>query len=180
MSSNSRSRFAFRVLSRRAYSLIFLAALAGYITLVPLMLGHGGLASLRLQFNPEPVLAAPLIVQIHIVAALTSFVIGLFLLAGVKGNWLHRLLGYIWIAAMLVTALGSFFLTGMNPGRFSAIHVLSAWVVIALPMGLAAARRHNIKTHRRFMTGLFAFGLLIAGLFAFLPGRLLWSVFVLV
>ena len=39
------------------------------------------------------------------------------------------------------------------------------------------ARRHNVRAHSRMMTGVFVGGLIVAGLFAFMPGRLLFSVF---
>jgi uncharacterized membrane protein len=44
-------------------------------------------------------------------------------------------------------------------------------------MGVAFARRHNIRAHRRMMTGNFLFGLIVAGAFTFVPGRLMWRVF---
>ena len=109
--------------------------------------------------------------------ATLSFAIGCVLLAGVKGRAMHRTLGYVWVAAMAVTAISSFFLQSINPGSFSFIHALSAWTMIVLPMGLAAARRKNIAKHRKEMTGLFMGGLLVAGLFSFLPGRLMWHLF---
>ena len=44
-------------------------------------------------------------------------------------------------------------------------------------MAVYAIKRRKVAMHRRAMTGLFVGGLLIAGAFAFLPGRLLWNVF---
>ena len=101
-------------------------------------------------------------------AASTAFAIGVVLLRGVKGSGLHRKLGYTWVAAMAVTAVSSFFITGLNGTNFSFIHGLSAWTVIGLPMGIAAARRKNIRKHSKDMTNMFVGGLLIAGLFTFL------------
>jgi uncharacterized membrane protein len=65
----------------------------------------------------------------------------------------------------------------MNHGAMSWIHLLSGWTIIALPIAVYAARRHKVSLHRRFMTGLFVGGLIVAGGFAFLPGRLMWRVF---
>jgi uncharacterized membrane protein len=38
------------------------------------------------------------------------------------------------------------------------------------------ARRHAVERHRRTMIGIFTGGLVIAGLFTFLPGRIMHSV----
>ncbi|MBA4226035.1 MAG: hypothetical protein C0456_05320 [Hyphomonas sp.] len=124
-----------------------------------------------------PLLQSPLVLQAHVGGALLAFAIGCVLLAGVKGRAMHRTLGYVWVAAMAITAISSFFLQSINPGGFSLIHALSAWTMIVLPMGLAAARRKNISKHRKEMTGLFVGGLVVAGLFSFLPGRLMWHLF---
>lgn len=121
--------------------------------------------------------AAPLVIQLHIAGAVTAFLIGSVLLAGVKGTGLHKRLGWIWVAAMALTAISSLFIKVIHPGHFSFIHLLSGWTLIALPMAIFAIKRRNVRLHRRTMTGMFVGGLLVAGLFTFLPGRLMWHVF---
>lgn len=120
---------------------------------------------------------APPAIQIHVAAALTALVIGTVLLLGVKGNTLHRALGWTWVVAMGTTAVSSFFIQQLNPGGFSFIHLLSGWTVIGLPMAVYAARRHRVHIHRRAMTGMFVGGLIVAGLLTFLPDRLMWEIF---
>jgi len=125
-------------------------------------------------------LASPTMIQVHVAAALTALAIGIVLLIGVKGNRQHRTLGWIWVLAMGTTAVSSFFIHQLNPGGpggLSLIHLLSGWTVIALPMAVHAARRHRVAVHRRAMTGMFVGGLIVAGAFTFLPGRLMWAVF---
>ena len=125
-------------------------------------------------------LTSPPAIQIHVAAALTALAIGIVVLIGVKGNRLHRTLGWTWVLAMATTAISSFFIHRLNPdgpGGFSLIHLLSGWTVIALPMAVHAARRHRIADHRRAMTGMFVGGLIVAGAFTFLPGRLMWAIF---
>lgn len=136
-----------------------------------------GQGAVRFRVDLAPLLQSPLVLQAHVASALVTFAIGCVLLAGVKGRAMHRVLGYVWVAAMAVTALSSFFLHSINPGGFSIIHALSAWTMIVLPMGLAAARRKKIAEHRKAMTGMFVGGMLVAGLFSFLPGRLMWHLF---
>lgn len=119
----------------------------------------------------------PWVLKLHIAGAATALVIGTGLMFGPKGTSIHRAFGWTWVVAMMTTALSSFFLHFIHPGGFSPIHALSAYVAVGVPMGVAFARRHNIKAHRRMMTGNFLFGLIIAGAFTFVPGRLMWKVF---
>ena len=101
----------------------------------------------------------------------------LFRSIGVKGNVAHRTLGWAWVLLMLTTAVSAFFIRTLNPGHLSFIHLLAGWTVVVAPLGVFFARTHNVARHRRTMTGLFVGGLIIAGLFAFMPGRLMWQMF---
>nr|WP_314437524.1 DUF2306 domain-containing protein [uncultured Brevundimonas sp.] len=120
---------------------------------------------------------AGLVIQLHVVGALTALAIGTVLLVGVKGTRRHRILGWSWVAAMAVTATSSLFIHRINPGGLSVIHLLSGWTIISLPMAIYAIRRGKVQAHRRAMTGMFVGGLIVAGAFTFLPGRLMWAIF---
>lgn len=156
---------------------ILLAALAGYATLSWMILQSAGNPPVRFRIDISNLVDASLMVKLHLAGALTAFVIGAVLLRGVKGTGLHRKLGYTWVAAMTLAAITSFFLVGLNGNHYSLIHGLSAWTVVILPMAVFAARRKNIRRHAKGMTNLFLGGLVVAGLFSFLPGRMLWSIF---
>jgi uncharacterized membrane protein len=117
------------------------------------------------------------VLQLHIAAALTALAIGTVLMLRPKGRGLHKALGWTWVAAMSATAISSFFITGLNGDLFSLIHLLSGWTVIALPMAVYAIRNRNVERHRRGMSGLFFGGLVIAGLFTFIPGRFMFEMF---
>jgi len=117
------------------------------------------------------------VLQLHVAAATVALVIGVVLLAGVKGNTVHRTLGWLWAIAMATVAISSIFIRNINHGSFSLIHLFTGWTIIILPMALYAARTHNVAAHRARMTGLFVGALLIAGMFTFYPGRLMWRVF---
>jgi uncharacterized membrane protein len=121
--------------------------------------------------------AAPTVIQVHLTAALTALAIGIALMMRVKGTGLHKILGWTWVIAMGITAVSSLFIRGINHGHFSFIHLLSGWTIVALPGAVYAIRRGKVAAHRRAMTGMFVGGLLLAGLFTFIPGRLMWSVF---
>ncbi|EFH12614.1 DUF2306 domain-containing protein [Pseudoroseomonas cervicalis] len=121
-----------------------------------------------------PLLAAPLVVQAHVAAALGAFLLGLLQLSRRKGGAPHRHLGRSWALLMLVTALTSFGITGVAaPGRYSWIHLLSLLVLVTVPMAVFAALAGRITTHRRAMLALFLLALVVTGGFTLLPGRLM-------
>jgi len=125
----------------------------------------------------DPLLAAPLVVQVHAFAAMAAFVLGLVQLAAPKGTLPHRTTGYVWVGLMLVVAASSFAIHGIGQwAGFSLIHVLSVMVLVLLPLAVLAARRHRVGTHRRAMIALFAGALVIAGAFTFVPGRIMHRV----
>lgn len=157
---------------------VLLTAVIIYMALSWLILQSHGVASLRFRFDVSPLLNSSLVLKVHVVSAVSAFSIGLFLLSGLpKGTTIHKRLGWMWVIAMASTALSSFFLIGLNGGHFSWIHGLSAWTVISLPFAVVAARRHKVQAHSKQMRDMFLGGMVIAGLFSFLPGRLMWHMF---
>lgn len=124
-----------------------------------------------------PLLNASFAIQLHAFTAITAFVLGVVQLVGVKGTTLHRALGYIWVVLMLVIAISSFWIHGMRQfGPYSLIHLLSIMVLVMLPAGVYFARVHRVRGHKLTMLGLFSGALVIAGLFTFVPGRLMHQV----
>lgn len=119
----------------------------------------------------------PRTIQVHMLAALAALMIGVAQMSRPKGDATHRALGWIWVILMGTVAASSLAIRVLNHGRFSPIHGLSAYSLIALPIGVIAARRGRIAQHRGYMTGLFCFALLVAGAFTFVPGRLMWKLF---
>lgn len=119
---------------------------------------------------------APIQIQVHVAAVSIALLVGVRLMCGLKGDTAHRTLGWVWVIAMATAAISSLFIHRSNPNGFSFLHLFAGWTLIALPMGVFAARKHNIRLHGRTMTGLFVGGLLIAGAFAFMPGRLMWRI----
>jgi uncharacterized membrane protein len=86
---------------------------------------------------------------------------------------LHRRLGWIWVSAMGLTALLTFWIRGLNGGSLSVIHILSAWTLVQVPLIVWAARGHKIARHRAAVRGMVTGALIIAGIFTFPFGRLL-------
>jgi len=122
-------------------------------------------------------LRQPTVIQAHILAAVASVLIGAVILSARKGRTFHRTMGWIWATLMAVTAGSSLFIVGLNGDHWSLIHLLSGWTLVILPFAVWAARRHKADVHKRAMTGVFWGASIVAGTFAFLPGRLMWTLF---
>lgn len=120
-----------------------------------------------------PLLAAPPVIQIHVAAALLALIGAVTVMLNAKGSLFHRRIGYVFAAGMLITAISSFWIT--RNGQFSWIHLLSVLTLVQLPRAVLARRRGRITAHGRAMTGL-VLGLFIAGIFTFLPGRIMHDV----
>lgn len=123
-----------------------------------------------------PLTQAPLAIQLHTAAAFIAAASGIFVLLRTKGTPSHRLAGYAFAIAMIVTAISSFWITSLTPGRYSWIHILSIVTLISIPLGIRARRMGNIRAHAGNMIGPFI-GLVIAGAFTLMPGRILHQVF---
>lgn len=161
-------------------SAITAAALAPYFARV----GIGGFLSvLRPPHAPDitPLLTASPAIKTHLAAIIGAIVVAGILMSGIKGDRLHRVLGWTWAALMFLTAISALLIrtpAGLpSIGGIGVLHIFSAVTLVLIPLALFAARRHHVARHARIMTGMVVGGLGVAGLFAFLPGRLLWTVF---
>jgi uncharacterized membrane protein len=119
-----------------------------------------------------PILASSAAIQFHLAAAVVALVLGSEVLFMRKGTSAHRLIGWLWIGVMLAVALSSFAITAIWPGHFSPIHILSVITLISLPAAVWLRRCGQIGAHAITMVATFS-GLLIAGVFTLVPGRLL-------
>lgn len=117
-------------------------------------------------------LATPAI-WVHLAALGVALAVTPVMLLRPRGDRPHRLLGYAWSVAMLVAAAVSFAIHRTNPGGFSAIHLLSLFVLVQVPLLVVRARQHDVAAHRRGVRGIVIGGLLIAGAFTFPFGRML-------
>jgi uncharacterized membrane protein len=115
---------------------------------------------------------APLI-WVHLSTVMIALALTPVLLWSRRGDTWHRRLGWTWAIAMFATALVTFGLRLSNHGHFSFIHILSVTVIVAVPVAVLAARRHDVARHRRGMRALIIGALLTAGFFTFPFGRLL-------
>lgn len=113
----------------------------------------------------------------HIASAVLALVLGALMLSLRKGTLVHRLLGRLWAAVMVLVAVSSFWIMEIRDGAgFSVIHLLSAWTLVALALAVWFIRRGNVRAHKGFMIGTYL-GLVGAGLGALAPGRTLYLFF---
>ncbi len=119
-------------------------------------------------------------ILLHLIFALSAIIVGAIVLVCKKGTTIHRMLGYVWIIAMVVICVTSFEITSIMPNGvfrgFSPIHLLSIWVLFQLARGIYFARKHEMVRHRKCMVYTYFGGLLIAGAFTLMPGRFLYKV----
>lgn len=116
-------------------------------------------------------------IKIHLAAALAALLLGAALMIVRKGRLFHRTAGWLWVALVSVTAGSTLFITSLNHGRWSLLHLFTGWTLIVLPLAVIAAKRRKVASHRRAMMGLFYGGFATNLLIAFIPGRTLWNMF---
>ena len=115
----------------------------------------------------------PATVWLHLGTMVVALALKPVMLLRPRGDGLHRRLGWVWVAAMILTAFLSLLIANPHLNRFSYIHILSVWVLIQTPIIAYAARNHNIKRHRRGVRAMVTGALLIAGFFTFPFNRML-------
>lgn len=113
----------------------------------------------------------------HLATVIPAFFIGTFLLLNRKGTRSHKRLGRVYLVLMLATDITTLFMPAeVGPPiilHFGFIHAFSVLTLCTVPAAYFAACAGNIHAHRNNMIGLYFGGILIAGSFAFVPGRLL-------
>jgi uncharacterized membrane protein len=121
-----------------------------------------------------PLLSASPAIQAHVLAALLAVALLPLTLLRRRRDRVHRLAGYVWIGAMLITAISSFWINGIRLiGPFSPIHLLSVLTIGNVVWAVVEVRRGNIRAHERILKGTAVWALGVAGLLTLLPGRMM-------
>jgi uncharacterized membrane protein len=122
----------------------------------------------------QPLLDASPVIQIHAFAAIAALFLGALVLFRRKGTPAHRFAGRLWAVLMVVVAGSSFFIHTIRLwGPWSPIHLLSIATLVFLAYAIFLIRRHNVAAHARVMKSLYVGALVVAGIFTFLPGRIM-------
>jgi uncharacterized membrane protein len=94
------------------------------------------------------------LVAAHATAATTGLLLGGYqLVRKVKGDLVHRRLGWTWVALMTFVATSSFLIRDLRHGQLSLLHILSAVTLVSLILGIVRVRHGNIAGHRAAMRG---------------------------
>lgn len=117
------------------------------------------------------------VVQIHLLTALAALMLGGVLMTVRKGRTFHRVAGWVWVSLVMVTAGATVFITDLNHGSWSLLHLFTGWVLLITPLAVLWAKRRDVVRHRKTMMGLFYGGFAVNLFVAFLPGRTLWMMF---
>lgn len=137
---------------------------------------------MTLQPSLQPLLEASWIIQVHAFTAMAAFFLGLFQIVAPKGTLPHKTLGAIWVALMTTITVSSIFVIPSQRGFdlpiwqwFSPIHIFTIITAYGIFGGLYHLSRggEKLKRHKGPFIGIFIGGILIAGGFAFMPGRIM-------
>ena len=129
----------------------------------------------------EPLLHASPAIQFHVATVVPAVILGTWqIFFSRRGTTLHRVVGYIYLVLMSVTALSTLWIHQLMPGKpfwgFSPIHLLIPMVLYGVYGALYGAWTRNIKLHRRAMIILYATAIVVTGLFTLVPGRIMHAV----
>lgn len=122
----------------------------------------------------EPITNAPTIIQFHVVCALIALFLGPVAIWRKSRDRVHKISGYIWVLGMLGLAITGLMIPAFDMviiGTFGPIHAFSILALWSIWVGMRAIWRKDIARHEAALKGLYYQGLLIAGLFNFIPGR---------
>ena len=114
---------------------------------------------------------------VHFATIAPCFLIAVWLLLRRKGTPTHKLLGKVYMVLISFSSIVAVAMPATIGPRlwnhFGYIHLFCLAVFVSVPYALWAIKRGNVRAHAYAMRGLFLGGIVIAGAFAFSPGRLL-------
>jgi uncharacterized membrane protein len=125
------------------------------------------------EMSLTPILDAPLMIQLHIVAATPAVLIGPLVLFRRSRDRVHKYLGYVWVIAMACLAIFGLFIPSVTGvfSHFGPLHGFNILTLWSLWRGITFARQGNYAGHAATFQGLWYGGIGGAGLANFLPGR---------
>lgn len=97
----------------------------------------------------------PMVSLLHIGFAVVAILTGCIVLLRVKGTRVHRRLGFLYFASMVILNVSSFFIFSLT-GEASPFHALAAFSLLTVLIGYAAAawrtpRGGWLELHQQFM-----------------------------
>lgn len=135
--------------------------------------------------NLQPLVQAPAAVVVHFVTVVPAFVLGTWLLFfSTKGSRYHRAAGKTYLTLMAITAFAAIFIrsfagwsVSIGPLKLGLIHLFILLTYHGIWRTLTAIKAGDLRTHQASMRGLYFGALIVAGLLAFAPGRIMHRMF---
>src|SRR5688500_15023777 len=104
----------------------------------------------------DPILSAPLAIQIHAFAAAAAMLLGAIVLFRRKGTPVHKLMGRVWVGLMLIVATSAIFINEIRlVGPFSPIHLFVVLTYYGVWEGIREIRRGNVEAHQAAMKSVY-------------------------
>jgi uncharacterized membrane protein len=133
----------------------------------------------------QPLLESSFAVRLHVATVVPAFLLGAWqLLASRKGSPSHRVIGTVYLGLMVVTAVSAFFIPSFSSYSLGAGRIRVGFIHLFIPLTFfgvwgtwRALKSGDVAAHRASMRGLYLGGLIIAGLLAFTPGRIMHRMF---
>jgi len=143
----------------------------------------------------QPLLNASPIIQVHAFAGMSALLLGAIQIVAPKGTIPHRSFGWLWFVLIMIMLLTAPIIHGaklqdlLGPGlcyeadrslrwngRCASIHLITIFLIFAIPFGPLLARHGQIKHHRNWMVVFWLGALIIAGAFTMDTHRIMHSV----
>lgn len=112
-------------------------------------------------------------VMLHVGTVLPAVPLGAWLMLAKKGTARHKQWGKVWVMLMVITAIAALFIRQINPGGFSPIHLFVPLTLHGAWKAVSTARRGDFAAHKKGLVQFYLGAMIIPGLFAFAPGRLM-------
>lgn len=113
---------------------------------------------------------------VHLATIAPCFLIGGWLLLRTKGTPLHKRLGKLYVGLIVFSSVAATAMPAAIGPRlfdhFGFIHLFCAVVFVSIPLAIWSIRRRRVDAHAWYMRGVYIGGILVAGTFAFAPGRI--------
>ena len=120
----------------------------------------------------DPILNAPVYLQLHVATALIALCLGPVPLYRKRRDIWHKVIGYVWMLGMVITAITSFWIREiMADGSMSPVHIFAFWNLGTVVFAIWAVRRGNIIAHKHALNKLYYFGTWGAFIVNFMPNR---------
>ena len=120
----------------------------------------------------DPILNAPVYLQLHAATALIALCLGPVVLYRKRRDIWHKVIGYVWMLGMVVTAITSFWIREiMAIESMSPVHVFAFLNLGTVVFAIWAVRRGNIIAHKQALSNLYYFGIWGNFIVNFMPNR---------